>query len=118
MLPRRHRMTDSHDFSYTVRHGRRARRGRVLAYLARECDDRHEGSSSRVGLIVSSGVGPSVTRHRVSRVLRHVMAERLEDLSQDNLVVIRALPSSGKLSGSALARDLNRCLDSLLGEET
>ena len=56
----------------------------------------------RFGLIVSKAVGDSVTRHRVSRRLRHIAAELLADTDPDMKIVIRA----NRASVDAPYRDL------------
>jgi ribonuclease P protein component len=66
----------------------------------------------RFGLVVSKAVGDSVTRHRVSRRLRHVAAEMLGDVRPDLLVVIRANPASATATHSDLVRDMRTGLAS------
>lgn len=64
----------------------------------------------RFGLIVSKAVGDSVTRHRVSRRLRHIAAEVVETLESDLMVVIRANPASASASHQDLVRDFRKAL--------
>ena len=59
----------------------------------------------RFGLVVSRAVGDSVTRHRVSRRLRHIAAGTVAELGADLLVVIRANPASASASWEELDRD-------------
>lgn len=66
----------------------------------------------RFGLVVSKAVGDSVTRHRVSRRLRHVAAGLLDEVEPDLLVVIRANPSAATASHQDLERDLRAGLGS------
>lgn len=66
----------------------------------------------RFGLVVSKAVGDSVTRHRVSRRLRHVAGSLLAELDDDLLVVIRANPASVSATHSELLRDLRSGLAS------
>ena len=49
---------------------------------------------SRAGLIVSKAVGNAVTRNRVKRQLRHLLAGLLASPGFAVDVVVRALPSS------------------------
>ena len=65
----------------------------------------------RFGLVVSKAVGDSVTRHRVSRRLRHIAAEVVETLESDLMVVIRANPASVTASREDLMRDFRKALD-------
>lgn len=68
----------------------------------------------RFGLVVSKAVGDSVTRHRVSRRLRHIAAGHVGTLDSDVLVVIRANPASATASREELERDLRTGLASAL----
>ena len=60
----------------------------------------------RFGLVVSKSVGDSVTRHRVSRRLRHLAAVLVPEFSDDLLVVIRANPAAATASSHQLEHDL------------
>lgn len=51
---------------------------------------------TRVGFVVSKAVGNAVTRNRVKRRLRHLVAERVHD-PLAALVVVRALPGCAAL---------------------
>jgi ribonuclease P protein component len=66
--------------------------------------------TARVGFVVSKAVGNSVVRHRVSRRLRHLMAERIGTLPAGCALVIRALPASAGASSSELGADLDGAL--------
>jgi ribonuclease P protein component len=63
-----------------------------------------------VGFVVSKAVGNSVVRHRVSRRLRHQMAERLGQLPVGAAVVVRALPPAATASSAELGKDLDAAL--------
>lgn len=65
---------------------------------------------ARVGFVVSKAVGNSVVRHRVTRRLRHLVADRLGTLPADCALVIRALPASAAASSSELGADLDGAL--------
>jgi ribonuclease P protein component len=67
-------------------------------------------STARVGFVVSKAVGNSVVRHRVSRQLRHLVADRIGTLPAGCALVIRALPASAGASSSALGADLDGAL--------
>ncbi len=62
---------------------------------------------ARAGFVVGRSVGGSVVRHRVTRRLRHLMVEVLEDLPAGTDVVVRALPPAGGASSAELASDLS-----------
>lgn len=65
----------------------------------------------RFGLVVSKAVGDSVTRHRVSRRLRHIAADLMGGLDSDLMVVIRANPASATASHDDLVRDFRKALE-------
>jgi ribonuclease P protein component len=67
-------------------------------------------STARVGFVVSKAVGNSVVRHRVSRQLRHLVADRIGTLPVGCALVIRALPASAGASSSELGADLDGAL--------
>ncbi len=46
---------------------------------------------TRAGLVIGKSVGNSVRRHRVSRKVRHLLAEQLDRFPQGSLIVIRGL---------------------------
>lgn len=65
---------------------------------------------ARVGFVVSKAVGNSVVRHRVTRRLRHLVADRLGTLPADCALVVRALPAAATASSSELGADLDGAL--------
>ncbi len=71
---------------------------------------RADHSTARVGFVVSKAVGNSVMRHRVSRQLRHLMADRIGTLPTGCALVVRALPASAGASSSELGADLDGAL--------
>jgi ribonuclease P protein component len=106
VLPARNRMRRSTEFDATVKHGMRALQSDVIVHVRRG----NEGDSPRVGLIIGKGVGSAVERHRVARRLRHVARTMLGDLQQSDQVVIRALPSSRRVSSARLEQQLRSAL--------
>ncbi len=75
----------------------------------------------RVGLVVSKAVGNAVTRHAVSRRLRHTAGRILDDtdlapqLRPDLSIVLRALPAAATATSGELERDVRHALRRLLG---
>ena len=90
-----------------MKYGMRTAQPDVVVHV-RRADD--EGKGPRVGLIIAKSVGTAVERHRVARRLRHVARTMLNDLDQSDRVVIRALPSSRKVSSARLEQQLRRGL--------
>ncbi|GAB3405451.1 ribonuclease P protein component [Flindersiella endophytica] len=113
MVPASHRMRRSQDFATAVRRGRRSGSKTVVAHLVVVGDD----SPVRVGFVVNKAVGGAVTRNVVRRRLRHLIRDRLQQLSErlsgGGLLVIRALPASAGVPSSALAADLDSVLESV-----
>jgi ribonuclease P protein component len=125
VLPAAARLTRSQEFGTVVRRGRRVGRPRLVVHALTTdgalTADRHaeiETSmpiqagqhTARVGFVVSKAVGNSVVRHRVSRRLRHLVADRLGTLPPHCALVIRALPASAAASSSELGADLDGAL--------
>ena len=105
MLPRPLRLTSAADHRAVVRRGRRAGSGALTVHLLVTPPGR-----ARAGLVVGKAVGDAVTRHRVSRRLRHLLAARLGALPEGSLVVVRA---GAAAAGADLARDLDAALGRL-----
>lgn len=109
-------MTRSRDFEATVRRGRRAPGGRVVAHLAQDPSVQPtQMPDVRVGFIVSKAVGNAVTRHRVARQLRHIITGHLDQLAPGTRLVIRALPGCADSTSETIDRDVSRALRRLLG---
>ena len=90
MLSAEHRLRSSAEFTQVVRRGRRAGRPTLTAHLLVTST----GEPPRAGLVVSKAVGGSVVRHRVARRLRHLLRDRVGDLTPGTLLVLRAAPRS------------------------
>lgn len=81
-------------------------------------------TSVRVGFVVPRTVGGAVVRNRVTRRLRAVVADRLDQMGANRptggagdgeersvtLVVVRALPAAATATSAELARDLDAAL--------
>lgn len=65
----------------------------------------------RFGLVVSKAVGNAVTRHAVSRKLRHVVAAGVDTLPRELDVVVRALPAAASATSAELAQDFRQSLE-------
>ena len=87
MLPAKNRLRTSKDFALTTKTGVRATSLSLVVYLRTSTDL----ANPQVGLIVNKSVGGSVTRHRVSRQLRHLISSHLASLPKNSQLVIRVL---------------------------
>jgi ribonuclease P protein component len=107
VLPRHNRLTSPSDFERAFGMGRR--RGSSTLVVHFWCCDEGAGPA-RVGLAVGRRVGNSVQRHKVSRRLRHLAADRLDQLPAGSLLVLRAVPGAADAPADVLAGDLDRAL--------
>lgn len=105
MLPANARLRRSEEFRAVMRGGARAGRRRLVLH-ALAC----AGGHPRAGFVVSKAVGNSVVRHRVTRRLRHLVAERLGTLPAGSALVVRALPSAAAATSAELGADLDAAL--------
>ncbi len=97
-----------------IRSGARAGTKTVVVHLAARTDPIIFGGP-RFGLVVSKQVGNAVTRHAVSRKLRHVCTRVGADkLDRTHDVVVRALPASATATSAQLTLDIQRGLDKAL----
>lgn len=67
----------------------------------------------RAGFVVSKAVGNSVVRHRVTRRLRHLLAQRMGTMPAGSALVVRALPPAASATSAELATDLDGALRKL-----
>lgn len=102
MLPQPHRMRNSEEFRKTVKRGARIGRPALVVHASRVDGD----ADIRVGFVVSKAVGNAVTRNRVKRRLRHLVAPELAATPPGSRLVVRALPRAAA-PGAALATDLH-----------
>lgn len=122
MLPNQHKLTNSEEFKKTIRKGKRAGRDTVVVHLRTGVfDDTNPNvnlGGPRCGLVVSKAVGNAVTRHAVSRKLRHIFLELSNEIPADYRVVIRALPPAADATSKELREDVRRSFDKALKRAT
>lgn len=100
MLSAAYRLRRSADFAAVLRRGRRPNGAGLVVVHALAGD---LGSAQvRFGLIVSKAVGNSVMRHRVSRRLRALLADRIDAFGLSVDVVVRALPPAAQATSAQL----------------
>ncbi|MCS6711848.1 ribonuclease P protein component [Brachybacterium sp. EF45031] len=104
-----HRLRSSADFRVISRRGTRSARSHVVAHVALL-----EGSPAgpRVGFVVSTKVGNSVVRHRVTRRLREIVRANLDRLPPGSSAVLRARPGIDALPFEQLREQVVGALDS------
>jgi len=110
VLATRNRLRTATDFSTTVRSGVRNGRRNVVLYAAAIAAD----EPSRIGFIVSKGVGNAVVRNLVKRRLREAGAASLREYGTGFAIVVRALPASAAASWDHLLADYNAALESTM----
>lgn len=106
MLPTRHRMRTSAQFSATVRSGARSGRRNVVVSVRL-----NTGEDTRVGFVVSKAVGNAVTRNKVKRRLRELTAQTVREHPRNLSVVVRALPAAAGASWQELGQDYAGAFD-------
>ena len=123
MLPDHLSLTPSQAFAHTVKRGHRAGTKTVVVYLIKHTTN--EGlvrqGGPRFGFIVSKAVGNAVTRHRVTRRLRHICQQPAQETREvpgitDCDIVVRALPRSAQASSERLSADVARGVDKLVAQ--
>ena len=85
MLTFANRLTSREDFARVTKSSIRTRTKSLSGYLTLE----EKLTEPKIGFIVSRVVGGSVSRHRISRKLRHVARESLHLLPKNSMVVVR-----------------------------
>jgi ribonuclease P protein component len=117
VLPADRRVKRGDEFARAIRGGRRAGRPTLVAHLWSAAPAEAQSSvaeartgPARAGFVVSKAVGPAVTRNRVKRRLRHLVATRLGTLPDGAVLVVRALPPAAGAATSQLAGDLDSAL--------
>lgn len=98
------------EFASVTRSGHRARRGCLVVHHRTSV---HTGPAT-IGFVVGKSVGGSVVRHRVTRRLRAVSAQRLDMLPIGSGTVIRALPEAAEATSAQLGLDLDAALNRLV----
>lgn len=114
MLPAPARLRRREDFRVVLRRGRRSGKSRLVVHALPdhpvEADHQPVSCCPRVGFVVSKAVGNAVVRHRVTRQLRHLLADRLDALPPCSTLVVRALPPAAAASSAELGVDLDGAL--------
>lgn len=109
MLPTSARLRRSADFRLVLRSGVKAGRRRLVVHALTGQPE----PGVRAGFVVSKAVGNSVVRHRVTRRLRHLVADRMGTMPRGCALVVRALPPAASASSLELAADLDSALHRL-----
>jgi ribonuclease P protein component len=94
VLPAKNRLRTSKDFALTTKTGVRATSLSLVVYLKTNSINQTNTSdvnAPQIGLIVNKSVGGSVSRHRVSRQLRHLISAHIPTIPSGSKLVIRVL---------------------------
>ena len=86
MLPKINRLRGGADFSRITKTGVRITGENLVLYTSLTGD-----GQPQIGFIVNRSVGTSVTRHLVSRKLRHNFASKISSLPPKTMLVVRVL---------------------------
>lgn len=86
MLAAKNRLTTHDDFVRTTKSSIKTSTDSLIGYLLHD----NKETEPRVGFIVSKNLGGAVTRHQITRKLRHATRGSLHFLPKQSLVVVRA----------------------------
>ena len=86
MLPKTNRLRAGSDFNRITKSGVRVSSENIVIYASLG-----EQEQPRVGFIVNRSVGGSVSRHLVTRKLRHNFATHIPSLPKQSMLVVRVL---------------------------
>ncbi|AWB84963.1 ribonuclease P protein component [Corynebacterium liangguodongii] len=119
MLPKAHKLSSSADFRRTTSARTRAGSRTLVVHVTTRTDLALTGGP-RFGFVVSKAVGNAVTRHRVSRQLRHIALEAVhggvDKLARPHDVVVRALPAAARAPSAQLREDFAAALAAALAK--
>ena len=87
MLPNSARIKSSSEFATATKLGRRITGTSLVGYLY----SANNNQPARLGLIVGKSVGNSVVRHRIARQVRHAVREKISQMPNGTLFVVRAM---------------------------
>jgi ribonuclease P protein component len=105
----RHRLHTAQQFRTASRRGTRAARSHVVAHLVLRTEGPQE---ARVGFVVSTKVGNSVVRHRVTRRLREIVRSHLAEIPASSDLVLRTLPGVQDVPFAALEEQVTGAIAS------
>ena len=88
MLPKPNRLRAGSDFNLITKTGARFSSPNLVLYANLAKTDQ-----PKIGFIVNRSVGGSVTRHLVTRKLRHNFASHIQVLPNNLMIVVRVLKS-------------------------
>jgi ribonuclease P protein component len=100
MLPAKYRLRRRGDVANVLANGRKTPAGVVVIHSLVKPE-----APSEFAFVVSKKVGNSVVRHRVTRVLRHIVADQLESFSPAQQVVVRALSKAATTPTETIKKD-------------
>lgn len=101
-------MTDPDDFGMTVRKGVRVSNKYMVVHYR---TDERIVATPLVGFVVpKKQLANAVDRNKVKRKLRHLMAERVNNLEPNTRIVIRVLKNSKDQESTVLAKALDLAL--------
>ena len=93
MLPKPNRLQAGTDFNLITKTGARFSSPNLVLYANLAKTDQ-----PKIGFIVNRSVGGSVTRHLVTRKLRHNFASHIQVLPNNLMIVVRVLKSQNDYS--------------------
>lgn len=113
MLTAAHRLRAAAEFTTTTRKGFRAAKSLLVAHYHLP-----PGATgpAKVGFTVSSAVGGSVIRHRLTRQLRAGCRALLPELPTGSRLVVRVLPAAAQAPALAVQNELRSVVTAVLDQ--
>ena len=105
MLPADARLRSSTDIAVTMRQGTKYSSRLIVLHVVGEMSQ-----STKVAFAVGKSVGNSVVRHRITRRLRHILAQQLVQFPTGSFVVVRALPGTATATYAQLEENMGFAL--------
>jgi len=98
VLPKSNRLRVGSDFNRITKTGVRINSENLVIYAALVGEDQPQ-----IGFIVNRSVGGSVTRHLVTRKLRHNFASHIKSLPNKSMLVVRVLKQQSDYTNEVAA---------------
>lgn len=100
MLPAKYRLRRRGDVANVLSKGRKTPAGAVVIHSIPA-----NQPPTQFAFVVSKKVGNSVVRHRVTRVLRHIVAEQVTSFNPPQQIVVRALSKASQIPTEVIKAD-------------
>lgn len=105
MLPAKYRLRRRGDVANVLSNGRKTPAGAMVIHSLPKAEQ-----PSQFAFVVSKKVGNSVTRHRVTRVMRHIVVNQADKFDPAQQIVVRALSKAADIPTEQLSNDFSAAI--------